>query len=95
MPHKWLCGFHQALRARSLRLRERSLEPIMDVEVMTPGEFVDSIIGDLNSLQPSSAWKRHRVPGQRASCDVVWLRERSELDHERVRKLCDALQSLR
>jgi len=67
MPHKWLCGFHQALRARSLRLREgRSLEPIMDVEVMTPGEFVDSIIGDLNSLQPSSAWKRHRVPGQRA-----------------------------
>jgi hypothetical protein len=55
MPHKWLCGFHQALRARRLRFREgRSLEPIMDVEVMTPGEFVDSIIGDHNSLQPSS-----------------------------------------
>jgi elongation factor G len=39
----------QAMREGCEKAGVKLLEPIMDVEVVTPGEFVGSIIGDLNS----------------------------------------------
>jgi elongation factor G len=39
----------QAMRDGCEKAGVKLLEPIMDVEVVTPGEFVGSIIGDLNS----------------------------------------------
>jgi elongation factor G len=39
----------QAMREGCGKAGVKLLEPIMDVEVVTPGEFVGSIIGDLNS----------------------------------------------
>jgi len=39
----------QAVREGCEKAGVKLLEPIMDVEVVTPGEFVGSIIGDLNS----------------------------------------------
>jgi len=39
----------QGMREGCERAGVKLLEPIMDVEVVTPGEFVGSIIGDLNS----------------------------------------------
>jgi elongation factor G len=39
----------QAMRDGCGKAGVKLLEPIMDVEVVTPGEFVGSIIGDLNS----------------------------------------------
>jgi elongation factor G len=39
----------QAVREGCVKAGVKVLEPIMDVEVTTPGEFVNSIIGDLNN----------------------------------------------
>jgi elongation factor G len=39
----------QAMKEGAERSGVKLLEPIMDVEVVTPGEFVGSVIGDINS----------------------------------------------
>jgi elongation factor G len=38
-----------AMREGAAKAGVKLLEPIMDVEVVTPGDFVGSVIGDLNS----------------------------------------------
>ena len=50
----------QAMREGCNKAGVKLLEPIMDVEVVTPGDFVGSVIGDINSrrgqiLQPGDA----------------------------------------
>ena len=56
------------------------LEPVMDVEVVTPGDFVGGVIGDINSAarsdpQSGDARQRYRDPGLRAARQHVRLRE--------------------
>ena len=38
-----------AMRDRAVKAGVKLLEPIMDLEVVTPGDFVGSVIGDINS----------------------------------------------
>jgi len=56
----------QAMREGCEKAGVKLLEPIMDVEVVTPGEFVGNIIGDLNS-------RRGRIRSQemRANATVI------------------------
>ena len=56
----------QAMREGSNKAGVKLLEPIMDVEVVTPGEFVGSIIGDLNSRRG-----RIRTQEMRGNATVV------------------------
>ena len=56
----------QAMREGCEKARVKLLEPIMDVEVVTPGEFVGSIIGDLNSRRG-----RIRTQEMRGNATVV------------------------
>ena len=37
------------MRDRAVKAGVKLLEPIMDLEVVTPGDFVGSVIGDINS----------------------------------------------
>ena len=53
-------AFREACDKAGLKL----LEPIMDVEVVTPGDFVGTIIGDLNSRR-GQVKTRKCVPTQR------------------------------
>ncbi len=56
----------QAMREGCEKAGVKLLEPIMDVEVVTPGEFVGSIIGDLNSRRG-----RIRTQEMRGNATVV------------------------
>jgi elongation factor G len=56
----------QAMREGCEKAGVKLLEPIMDVEVVSPGDFVGSIIGDLNSRRG-----RIRTQEMRANATVI------------------------
>jgi translation elongation factor EF-G len=91
-------AFEIAARAAMKEGAERAgiklVEPIMDVEVVTPSEFVGSVIGAINRRrhpQPADASYRNRDPRRRAVLRFVWLEKPPQLDNQRASKLCDAL----
>jgi elongation factor G len=57
----------QAMREGCQKAGVKLLEPIMDVEVVTPGDFVGGVIGDINS-------RRGQIRNQemRGNATVVW-----------------------
>ena len=90
----------QAMREGCGKAGVKLLEPIMDVEVVTPGDFVGSVIGDINSRRgqirtPGDARQRHRGAGQRAACQHVRIREPAALHEPGARHVHDAVRALR
>ena len=92
-------AFTEACRAAGGQL----LEPIMSVEVVSPGEFLGGIIGDINARdgKVSRVEERggriagERRPGRSASRQGVRLRHRPSFRHPGPRHLHDALLALR
>jgi elongation factor G len=75
----------QAMREGCGKAGVKLLEPIMDVEVVTPGEFVGSIIGDLNSRRG-----RIRTQEMRGNATVI----RAYVPHQRMLGYESALRSI-
>ena len=76
------------------------LEPIMKVEVVTPEEYIGSVIGDLNSRRgqiQGQDMRGNAIVDQRdgAARQHVRLRQQAALDHPGPRELHDAVRSLR
>ena len=74
------------------------LEPVMEVEVVTPQEFMGEVIGDLNARRGKI--QRHGEPrrragdrGARAAGDDVRLRDPAALDDAGTRDLHDAVRA--
>ena len=89
-----------ALKEAAKRAKPVLLEPIMAVEVVTPEEFLGTVIGDLSSRRgrvevAGAARQRDRRPGQRAAGRDVRLRHRPAVQHAGPGQLHDAVRPLR
>ncbi len=76
------------------------LEPVMEVEVVTPQEFMGEVIGDLNSrrgkiLDMESRAGAQVIEARVPLADDVRLRDAAALDHAGPRQLHDAVRRLR
>ncbi len=76
------------------------LEPIMDVEVVSPGEFVGGVIGDINSRRGQIRDQQMRgnatvIRAYRAARQHVRLHQYAALDVDRSRAVHDAVRALR
>ena len=76
------------------------LEPIMAVEVITPDDFLGTVIGDLSEPPRAgggagAARQCDRRPGERAAVLDVRLRDRPALQHAGTGELLDAVRPLR
>ena len=89
-------GFKEACR----KAKPVLLEPVMDVEVVTPEEYMGAIVGDLNSRRGRIISMEARGtsaghPRQRAARPDVRLRDRDAVDDPGARHLHDAVRPLR
>ena len=89
-----------ALKEAVRRGRPVILEPIMEVEVTTPEDFMGDVIGDLNSRRGQIQGMEMRAGAQvvtrvRAAGGHVRLRDRSALGDAGSCDLLDGVRSLR
>ena len=89
-----------ALKEAVRKGRPNILEPIMEVEVTTPDEFMGDVIGDLNSRRGQIQGMEMRAGAQvikalRAAGGHVRVFHRSALGYPGPRDLFDAVRSLR
>ena len=88
-----------AFREAARKAHPVLLEPIEDVEVVVPEEYMGDVMGDLNSgAATSSAWspgRRPGHPGHGAARADVRVRDRRALDDPGTGHVHHAVQSLR